>query len=286
MWWCLSWWWWRKWPCMNHRYTLFFTKWSVLLGHTSGDALDINYQRYQIGTSRKEPSYSSWPQEVTRRDTPGNHFAQNDPYQNATPRVGSKWWCGKLQALNFHQNDVFRQNAGLDFNENDHFGVTFGSKIETKFGILGQINNPKYLIWAHALCETGSKGHGFASIHESRLETKHPIILYYYLWGAKNCHMGPKLTPRIQILPTFLTESGQEIDRFWSKSGQFPDQKLSEKYRHIRFLATSDLAKVDFLRNLSFFLTKIWIQMDTLLSRIWVQNWMGCYHFLAKIWDR
>ena len=123
---------------------------------------------------------------------------------------------------NLTKMTIFRQNAGCRFCPKCQWSSQIGSKIETKMTIWCQLWIPKWSHWAHALSETGSKGHGSASMTWGVSRSKLPIILYYYLWDV---HYDPDLsdlTSWIQILPTFLAESGPEIVRIGHKSGQDP----------------------------------------------------------------
>ena len=177
----------------------------------------------------------------------------------------------------------FRQKCRCQFWPNWHFDGEFGSKIETKMLIWCQTETPKCTIWAHALSETGSKGHGFASVIEDGSRDNHPIILYYYLWVEIMIqdpiwHPGSRFWPLFwQILIRKMTGFAQNLVRilsvtpvllvwgviltgpnFWSILVKIRSQKLTEKDRHIRFLVTSWMGKSRFCRKMSI-LTKIWM---------------------------
>ena len=133
-------------------------------------------------------------------------------------------------------------------------------------------------IWAHALSETGSKGHGFASMHVNDPSDKLPIILYYYLWGVKfdtrvdfatqdpdfdhfsdrfwsekmswaDQIRGPTLSVTTVLLVWVWIWTGLI---FWPKLAKKLSQKLSENDQHIRFLVTSWSPFLDFVENCRF----------------------------------
>ena len=177
-WWFLS---WRKRSYVKHRAAFYLATCLLLRVPAGATALYLLFSSpswYSPKESSPNPStfksknrdalFNQFGPKAILAKMPSHLFEQNgDPV--------------KLQALKISPKRQFSTKSGCRFCPNWWFDVKFGSKIETKLAFWASILSPFRSIWAHALSETGSKGHGFASIRHHDPRGKHPIILYYII---------------------------------------------------------------------------------------------------------